>query len=277
MIKKYTLYLFGDYRMKKRLFLLCVLHVLLFSSICEGNDNIFIHKEIYDNNHIKEHNDSVKNSRNNIYQDLLVDVEKCSTLYDKNNEEILIKKTSDNGKTTSKELLLKKIIRKKGTITRWHYADYDGDGKKEAFAVVGSTPISGIYFIDDRCKVTLMKRGGAYTLGRLARFSEGKYFCSIGGKKYFFVDHNNNYSTWWNKTLIFGVKKGVPYELNISDKLSGFYIRKNNYFTIKHYLEGHHVYMKIQLIYNKKTQQFTFGKKIGEDSSLQLHNVFGSV
>ena len=36
------------------------------------------------------------------------------------------------------------LVEEKGTICAWEYADYDGDGKKEAFAIIGTNNMSDL-------------------------------------------------------------------------------------------------------------------------------------
>ena len=259
--------------MIRRKYLLCALFVLLFSIVCKG-------KEI--NNIDKSNNSNIKIKCDNIikidkHQEDNIDTKIRKSTFSKIYElDIFIDGLPAKIKSMSKESVLKRIIRKRGIISKWHYADYDGDGKKEAFAVVGLNPIHGIYYINSDKKVFLMKREteGEKRIGHLIKkLSDYEDYYSIDGIGFFLVDHNPVGSNWWNHTLIFSVKNGIPYELEISDKLSGFYVRNNVIFTIKHfgasYPLPHHAYMKTRLIYSKKKQQFYFGKYMGEDSGLQ--------
>lgn len=142
----------------------------------------------------------------------------------------------------SHEEQLKKIVneRIKGVdlvIGYWGYADYDGDGNKEAFAQIKSGKegndgsYSELYFIDSYGLVTT-------TVGKFFRY----YFqpvdvdiCQVlttpDEKSVFAIDETD-----WKQgvTRVFGVKDGKPYEMTISemDELHGIYQEDGKIWTI---------------------------------------------
>ena len=283
--KKSILYLIWEsIEMRKLRFLLFVLFALLFSAICEGRNNNIYYKYNCNSYRLKKHSDSIKDSRNDKYQDYSIDVKpKSSICNEQYNEDIFNPKSYNNTKSITKEIVLKSIIRKKGIISRWYYADYDGDRKKEAFAVIGKKSISAIYFINENGKVTLMKKehskpGYMLEIGALCHFSvrnsEVQVVYKTEGKAFFYVDHRAGSTLWYNKTFLFSVKNGEPYELELSDELSGFYVINGRALTLRQYIVGntiattHHAYMMTELIYDKKRQEFYFGKDLGENSGL---------
>ncbi|MDD6268880.1 MAG: hypothetical protein PUA84_02335 [Oscillospiraceae bacterium] len=83
------------------------------------------------------------------------------------------------------------------------------------------------------------------------------------GKGFFAVDCGNGGSGW--QTLLYGVKDDLPYELDISRKLQGFYKKDDIYYTTENEFleEGGHRYPEVELIYNSGAQQFAKGQRIG--------------
>ena len=76
------------------------------------------------------------------------------------------------------------LMEEKGTICAWECADYDGDGKKEAFAIIGtnnmpdsyiSDNIQGVYYINSVGEITELQRNNN-PMCRIARsvFHKGK-------------------------------------------------------------------------------------------------------
>lgn len=129
-------------------------------------------------------------------------------------------------KITYDEKALKKKLEKesRGKIAEWSYCDYDGDGKKEAFAIIGdksTKALDAIWFISDSGKTTLMRNsfsetGFIYSYNDL---SSNKY----EGQKFFVVNEaGGNYNM---PAYIFGVNDKKPIEYSPSGNYTAFYFK----------------------------------------------------
>lgn len=117
-----------------------------------------------------------------------------------------------------------------GTISDWAYYDYDGDGKKEAFAVIGETvsdweqSIYAIYFVDHAGNVTLVRDefwGAEYGYGNSADNT-------VDGRRYFSVATDNG--TIHSQAYIFSVVDGKPKEF-LKNEYYDYFDTKNNQLT----------------------------------------------
>lgn len=167
---------------------------------------------------------------------------------------------------TEAELKEKVISATNGNIGAWIYEDFDGDGTKEAYAVITGTydsftecnTLEDIYFINANSEITKMPSefwGGLY-------YPKEKEYFIYQGKGFFSVDSGNGGSGW--QTLLYSVKEGLPYELDISRTLQGFYEKDGIYYTTENEFleEGGHSYPEVELIYDSSTQQFSKGNRI---------------
>ncbi len=162
---------------------------------------------------------------------------------------------------------LKAKVKELGTVTVWQYADFDGNGKKEAFAVLTEETsedifdIKEIYFINADGETNLMPEGSPQYLSYYP--DSGKYV-EYQGKGFFTVDMGNFGSGYI--TLLYSVKNNEPYELNVSRKLQGFLKDETTgkFYTIQDDLipGGGHDFQRYELTYNKKTQEFSIGDKL---------------
>lgn len=175
-----------------------------------------------------------------------------------------IKMTKSKKEYTESDLKEKVIAESGGNIGSWIYEDFDGDGTKEAFAIIdngiknefnGTPTIEAIYFIDSDANIRKIK-----SEFDLPWYSDDKYI-EYESKGFFSVDVTASGSSWI--TYLFGVKDGNAYELNISGDLQGFY-NKNGmcYTTTGDFSQGYHTYPEVELIYNSSTQQFSKGDRI---------------
>lgn len=84
------------------------------------------------------------------------------------------------------------------------------------------------------------------------------------------MDSGNGGSGW--QTLLYSVKDGLPYELDVSRTIQGFNKKDGIYYTTENEFleEGGHKYLEVELIYNSDTQQFTKGQHIEEKSSAKF-------
>ena len=179
-------------------------------------------------------------------------------------------KSSAKGHTFSaSEKKLKKKMSKLGTIVRWHYDDYDGDGKKEAFSVLKNSDnfAKAVYFINSKGETTLMLSSHDLYKHIILFTSKSKCFLRTNGKTFFTFTHNGTGSTWGDVSELFGVRNGTPYRLNLSGKISGVFRENGVLFTISHRLNPYHAYIMVQLLYDKNSQQFYLGKDLGENGA----------
>lgn len=182
----------------------------------------------------------------------------------KPNEIEQTEKSSNNFDISEDEL--KNIMSSYGNICAWEYADYDGNGMKEAFTIVGknsmpdyyiSDSIQGVYFISAKGEVK-----------ELSKISNG-LMCSIErcteyeGKKFFSYNATAGGSS--SQTYLFSVKNGNCYELSISGTIVDFYNDNSKcYATISEFLpEGGHIWAEYELIYDKSSQEFSIGNDTG--------------
>ena len=168
------------------------------------------------------------------------------------------------------ETQMKNALSSKGNVALWYCADYDGDGLKEGFAITMDSQknIQSVWFVDSYGKVTeLLKSTSSTFLGFPVLNSNGTAYCyyQILGKGYYYVNYNVSGTTWGDKAMLFGVKNGKAYELDLSRKISGFFMDPDGtLYTIRHYLDPYHVYMKVRLNYDRNTNQFVLGEDLGK-------------
>lgn len=142
--------------------------------------------------------------------------------------------------------------------SKWYYDDYDGDGTKEAFGLIGKdeNKIIAVYGVDSEGNVTLMRDSFWGTNYNTAFDSLVEY----GGKKYFSVDTNCGASG--AVSSVFSFKDGKPFELALSksEELFGFYADEDGAFTRE---EGSwaHDRARVDLEYDEAAQDFTIASK----------------
>ena len=170
-----------------------------------------------------------------------------------------IEEDSQNADTPNSfnETELKDLMASKGNVAVWQYSDYDGNGDKEAFAII--TPnsddmkdyIEGVYFIDANGKISLMRSD--YNLSYYP--NENGYYTECDGKGFFSCNYGAYGSGW--STMLYSVKDGIPYELDIASELQGFYKDEERFYTTSNSFEnGRHTYQEIELKYDAVSQQF---------------------
>lgn len=184
-----------------------------------------------------------------------------------------IELTAEKKALTEEDLKTIVLDRSGNKIGVWMYKDYDGDGTMEAYAVIisGEDSLEDVYFIDSEGNVTEMPAefwGGACSTGT------GKYTV-CGGKGFFSVDMHNYGSGWL--TLLYSVRNGVPYELDISRELQGFYEENGRYYTTENEFAagGGQSYPEVDLVYDSSTQQFSKnGSAETKPTELSWRNVY---
>ena len=163
------------------------------------------------------------------------------------------------------EAELKSLASNYGNVGVWGYADYDGNGSGEAFAVIGNTDayhdndvrIQKVIFVGESGRVRTM-----VTEFDWFAYHQTKDILFCEGKGFFTVEYGAYGSG--SLSLLLSVKDEVPYELDISQHIQGLYLDEIGYYTLKNdYSKGYHDYLKQELIYNPNTQQFSKGNTRG--------------
>ncbi len=171
-------------------------------------------------------------------------------------------------KTQDAEAELKSLAESHGIVSAWEYADYDGNGTKEAFAVIteengnieenGCGSIEEVLFISSEGKVVLMDEDLMWTL--YTRDENNIRY--VDGKGFFWADMGAGGSGWL--TLLYSVKDDVPYQLQLSENIQGFYEQDGIFYTTENEFlpEGGHLYPNVELIYDSDAQEFVKGERI---------------
>lgn len=148
------------------------------------------------------------------------------------------------GEKKLKEIMINSTSQK---MTDWFYGDFDGDGDKEAFAGFSEIYyVVGLRFIDSNGKITELS-------GLIGKGSVN--VIDFKGKKFITV-YYGAYQVWRYRTLVFGVKNDMLYELEISNKISDLYIRNGVPYT-------HEYTVRDMLDFDEKE------RKLGYDSNNQ--------
>lgn len=180
-----------------------------------------------------------------------------------------IEKHSSNQKKTdidnTNEAQLRLIAEGLGTVGLWAYADYDGNGSEEAYTVIveidsdGNKIAKAIYYIDSSGSYKEMGTTFGYSYN-----DENDCFCTYQGKGFFYGDFGT-YGSGFH-TILYSVKNGTPYALDISDELQGFYQSGNILYTTENdFSTGSHTRPVIELVYVAETQQFIKGSRLADD------------
>lgn len=161
-----------------------------------------------------------------------------------------------------KEHYLRSAIEERGTLAVWEYADYDGNGEKEAFAITTTEDdeIKAVYFVDSNCNVSVMQT----SFDGLCYYESGEgYYRMHAGKGFFWCNYGAHGSGY--HTMLYSVKDGTPYSLDIASQLQGFYQDGESLYTIEDSFDaGYHQWFKKELVYDSATQQFRKGRVLGE-------------
>lgn len=135
--------------------------------------------------------------------------------------------------------------------------DYNGDGKEEAFVVLGeknssSKTVQGIYYIDSDGYISEVRTDFSVDL-----FSNANYV-EYDGKGFFACDVSGGGSGW--VTYLFDVRDGWWNELNLSGSLQSFFKKDDTCYTTKSVFSAQygHQYVDVPLNYDKDTQEFSY-------------------
>lgn len=136
-------------------------------------------------------------------------------------------------------------------------ADYNGDGKEEAFVVLGeknssSKTVQGIYYIDFDGYISEVRTDFSVDM-----FSNANYV-EYDGKGFFACDVSGGGSGW--VTYLYDVRDGWWNELNLSGSLQSFFKKDNTCYTTKSVFSAQygHQYVDVPLNYDKDTQKFSY-------------------
>ena len=136
-------------------------------------------------------------------------------------------------------------------------ADYNGDGKEEAFVVLGkknssSKTVQGIYYISSDGYISEARTDFSVDL-----FSNANYV-EYDGKGFFACDVSGGGSGW--VTYLFSVQDGWCQELNLSGSLQSFFKKDDTCYTTKSVFSAQygHQYVDVPLNYDKDTQEFSY-------------------
>ena len=160
------------------------------------------------------------------------------------------------------EVELKQAVAEIGNVSIWAYVDYDGNGEKEAFAITTTEDdeIKAVYFVDSNYNVSVMQT----SFDGLSYYeSEEGYYRMHAGKGFFWCNYGAHGSGY--HTMLYSVKDGTPYALDIASQLQGFYQDGESLYTIEDSFDaGYHQWFKKELVYDSATQQFRKGRVLGE-------------
>ncbi len=151
-----------------------------------------------------------------------------------------------------KSILSESEIREKasthGQVYLFDYHDYDENGTKEAFAVIAEEGSYGdevrhVYFIDENGNETeMLNHFDNRIIVSTARYAEYK------GQGFFSFDANYGGSGW--TAFIYSVRNNIPYELDLSGKIQGFYQADDgSLYTTVNEFEPNHKYINTPLTY----------------------------
>lgn len=139
-----------------------------------------------------------------------------------------------------------------------HYAvdDYDGDGRQEAFGITGYDSGNGImdsvriYFVDSNNQINLLKED---TYGCL------NAWCEYGKRK--FIVWEMTALGPESLSIIYGVKDGEAYELDISGQFMEFHQEGDRYIgEVSDYNDNGHDYIPRDFIFDEETYEFVSQK-----------------
>lgn len=180
--------------------------------------------------------------------------ESSDTAKDKLDEALGLKEQSP---ALSEDELKEKLEAEAGAAaSRWYYDDYDGDGTKEAYAIIGGETITAVYAVDRDGNVSLMRDefwGTNYNVNydSLVEFK---------GKKYLAINTHNGGSG--SVTYLFSVKNGKMQELAVSGELQGFTVEDGHaYTTYNDFSKGYHDWVQLELDYDSDSQEFAIEDK----------------
>lgn len=173
--------------------------------------------------------------------------------------------SGNNGSSLSDEDAAEIAGKLGGKVCALEVYDYDGDGTKEAFTVIGEDDgeaadclPEAVWFIAGDGSTTKMRTDFHGLV--MYKNNEGYCLCYEEEHKGFFTAECGAYGSGW-LSFIFSVKDGEPYELDLSMETEGFYQGKpGSFYTLTDNFDDGHKYMITELEYDRKTGQFIKGR-----------------
>ena len=154
---------------------------------------------------------------------------------------------------------LKTALKSYRPVYAMEVADYDGDGKEEAFVVLGeknssSKTVQGIYYISSDGYISEVRTDFSVDM-----FSNANYV-EYDGKGFFACDVSGGGSGW--VTYLYDVRDGWWNELNLSGSLQSFFKKDDTCYTTKSVFSAQygHQYVDVPLNYDKDTQEFSYSE-----------------
>lgn len=138
------------------------------------------------------------------------------------------------------------------SILHFYYDDFDSNGEYEAFAVVGEAEEDNWYYNADvwfvSCDTVLAVKSGIYG------YANG----ILEGEKYTFVSLEQSAHGSGSTSFVFGVKDGVPQEMNISRNYGTFRVGANGIFIgyRSDFSSGYHKYIYVEFSFDEKVFEF---------------------
>lgn len=137
--------------------------------------------------------------------------------------------------------------------------DYDGDGKEEAYVLLGGRSVYDYYDSpygkSEHIDICLIDSNGDFCVFETL----GGYGCYTGqitvpnGK---FIVIETNYGGSGSFSYVYGVNKGTPFKLDISGTVGGLCESDGKYvYYANDFSNGHHDYVETELGYNAYTRQ----------------------
>ena len=175
----------------------------------------------------------------------------------------IMEASAHNNKSESElKAILKRKISK--NISEWVYADYDGDGTKEAFAIVGKKSYNetdrntsvNVWFINNKGEITQMINN-SYDGKKYTSFCD--YYSDVkvlkqGNKRFLsFIASNQAPSLGF----IFGVVDKKAYEFEVSGQYPNFTFENNKIYVSYIGTNSHGIFWgKYPMIYDDKIHEF---------------------
>ena len=152
---------------------------------------------------------------------------------------------------------LRAIARQHGTVGLWGWADYDGDGAREAFAILVRdwNDIESVWFINSRGEASCMAGDIVGACYAMDMGEDAQCVLDCGGQKVFWADYGAYGSGW--QTLLFSVRDAAPYELELSRDIQGIAREEVGYSTTENdFSSGAHQYLSVPLSFDQASGEF---------------------
>lgn len=159
--------------------------------------------------------------------------------------------------TSIKNTLLEELKSKTDKpIIHFYYDDYDSNGKYEAFGVAGDVYDSSmgidwytdadVWFVSEN-KIECVKSG-------IYGFSNGV----LKDEKYSFLSLEKSAGGSGSTSYVFGVKDGIPHEMNVSEKYGDFKTDENHIFKgyVSDFSAGYHQWIYTDFLFDSTSFEF---------------------